>query len=51
MKNDLSHLANLLVRYPQLLPIHSEIAQAYNLCADCYDHFGTLFTCGNGGLC
>lgn len=51
MKNDLSHLDRLLDRYPQLQVQRDDMVAAYTLCADCYDHFGTLFTCGNGGSC
>lgn len=51
MKNDLSQLELLLERYPALQPLRADLLAAYRLCADCYDHGGTLFTCGNGGSC
>lgn len=49
MRNDLSNLAELLLRFPELSVCRDDILAAYQILADCYDHGGCVFTCGNGG--
>ena len=49
MHEDLSNLELLIRRYPDLRPCRGAIVDAYHILADCYDHGGCVFTCGNGG--
>ncbi|NLF94070.1 MAG: SIS domain-containing protein [Oligosphaeraceae bacterium] len=49
MLEDYSSLDLLLSRFPELTVCRADIVAAYQLLADCYDHGGCVFTCGNGG--
>lgn len=49
MLDDYSNLDLLLSRFPELSVCRDDIVAAYQLLADCYDHGGCVFTCGNGG--
>ncbi|MCQ2400342.1 MAG: SIS domain-containing protein [Lachnospiraceae bacterium] len=44
-------LDNLTERYPVLNDIRDQIADAYEVMKDCYDHDGKLLIAGNGGSC
>jgi D-sedoheptulose 7-phosphate isomerase len=44
-------LKELLGRYPQLLPLKSEIARAAESLIKCFQNGGKLLICGNGGSC
>ena len=44
-------LDNLTERYPVLTDIREQIAEAYEIMKDCYDHDGKLLIAGNGGSC
>lgn len=44
-------LDNLTERYPVLNDIRDQIAYAYEVMKDCYDHDGKLLIAGNGGSC
>lgn len=50
MNNNI-YLKDLLDRYPQLLPLKSEIARAAESLIKCFQHGGKLLICGNGGSC
>ncbi len=50
MKNE-DVLQNLFNHYPELQVCESDILKAFDLLADCYDHDGIVYTCGNGGSC
>lgn len=50
MKNNL-FLEDLVKRYPQLLPVESEIRKAAECLIQCYQHNGKVLVCGNGGSC
>ncbi|MGI6773255.1 MAG: SIS domain-containing protein [Clostridiales bacterium] len=39
----------LFTDYPSLLPLASDINDAYELIEDCYKNGGIVMTCGNGG--
>jgi D-sedoheptulose 7-phosphate isomerase len=43
------HLQELVVRYPQLLPVESEIERAAECLIKCFQRGGKLLICGNGG--
>jgi D-sedoheptulose 7-phosphate isomerase len=47
--NNNIYLKDLLDRYPQLLPLKSEIARAAESLIKCFQHGGKLLICGNGG--
>ncbi len=49
MLDDFSNLQSLLSRFPELSVCREDIIAAYQILADCYDHGGCVFTCGNGG--
>jgi D-sedoheptulose 7-phosphate isomerase len=49
--NNNTYLKELLGRYPQLLPVKSEIARAAECLIKCYQDGGKLLVCGNGGSC
>ena len=44
-----THLNDLVGRYPQLLPVKSEIGKAAESLIKCYQKGGKLLICGNGG--
>jgi len=44
-------LDNLITRYPALSGCREQIAAAYELMKNCYDHDGKLLIAGNGGSC
>lgn len=44
-------LAELMVRYTQLLPLKDEIQKAAECLIDCYERGNKLLVCGNGGSC
>lgn len=44
-------LAELISRYPQLLPVEIEIQKAAESIISCYEQGGKLLVCGNGGSC
>jgi len=44
-------LDELTGRYPSLEKIRGEIADAYEILKECYDHGGKLLIAGNGGSC
>ncbi|MBR6056626.1 MAG: SIS domain-containing protein [Lentisphaeria bacterium] len=50
MKNE-DVLQNLFNHYPELQVCESDILKAFDFLADCYDHDGIVYTCGNGGSC
>ena len=50
MEND-AILQNLFSHYPELKPCEDAILTAFGILAECYDHGGVLYTCGNGGSC
>ena len=50
MEND-AILQNLFSHYPELKPCEDAILAAFGLLAECYDHEGAVYTCGNGGSC
>lgn len=50
MKNE-DVLQNLFNHYPELQVCESDIIKAFDFLADCYDHDGIVYTCGNGGSC
>ena len=41
----------LIERYPILAPVKANIAEAYEILRDCYEHDGKLLIAGNGGSC
>jgi phosphoheptose isomerase len=47
--NDNIYLNELIGRYPQLLPVKSEIARAAESLINCFQNGGKLLICGNGG--
>jgi D-sedoheptulose 7-phosphate isomerase len=49
--NNNIYLKDLLVRYPQLLPLKNEIAKAAESLIRCFQNRGKLLICGNGGSC
>ena len=44
-------LQNLFSHYPELKTCEDDILTAFGFLADCYDHDGIVYTCGNGGSC
>lgn len=44
-------LNELITRYPVLSVCREQIAEAYEIMKDCYDHDGKLLIAGNGGSC
>ena len=48
MEND-AILQNLFSHYPELRPCEDAILAAFGILAECYDHEGVVYTCGNGG--
>ena len=50
MKND-EILQNLFSHYPELKSCEDAILTAFSFLEECYDHEGTVYTCGNGGSC
>lgn len=44
-------LNELITRYPALSVCREQIAEAYEIMKDCYDHDGKLLIAGNGGSC
>ena len=50
MEND-AILQNLFSHYPELKPCEDAILAAFGILAECYDHEGVVYTCGNGGSC
>jgi D-sedoheptulose 7-phosphate isomerase len=49
--NNNAHLRDLLGKYPQLLPLKSEIVKAAESLIKCYQNGRKLLICGNGGSC
>lgn len=47
----MKYLSELLNRYPVLMPVRSEIEEAYGLLEACYEGGGKLLIAGNGGSC
>ena len=45
----MSHLEELLARYPALAVCRSDIEKAYHLLVGCFERGGKLLVCGNGG--
>lgn len=44
-----AHLDTLVQRYPQLMVCRADIANAYELLVECFEHGGKLLIAGNGG--
>lgn len=51
LKNEMKYLDDLVIRYPVLDTIRTQILGAYEILRDCYEADGKLLIAGNGGSC